>query len=146
MNITHNNDNESKMNNDNEYKMTNDNGNNDNNDIDNDIDDDNDNDNNNDIMIINDMNSNDNCSSNISAIIISLILRAVMDSLRGSSVKIGTIQRRLAWPLRKDDTHKSKSVLILRAMWPQPHGFSAAASVTPDPRSESRSRKYNITY
>ena len=33
-----------------------------------------------------------------------------MDSLRGSSVKIGTIQRILAWPLRKDDTHKSRSV------------------------------------
>ena len=32
------------------------------------------------------------------------------DALRGSSVKIGTIQRRLAWPLRKDDTHKSRSV------------------------------------
>ena len=32
------------------------------------------------------------------------------DSLRGSSVKIGTMQRRLAWPLRKDDTHKSRSV------------------------------------
>ena len=32
------------------------------------------------------------------------------DSLRGSSVNIGTMQRRLAWPLRKDDTHKSKSV------------------------------------
>ena len=32
------------------------------------------------------------------------------DSLRGSSVKIGTIQRRLAWPLRKDDTHESRSV------------------------------------
>ena len=32
-----------------------------------------------------------------------------LDSLRGSSVKIGTIQRRLAWPLRKDDTHKSRS-------------------------------------
>ena len=32
------------------------------------------------------------------------------DSLRGSSVKIGTIQRRLAWPLRKDDTHKSRRV------------------------------------
>ena len=30
------------------------------------------------------------------------------DSLRGSSDKIGTIQRRLAWPLRKDDTHKSR--------------------------------------
>ena len=26
-----------------------------------------------------------------------------------SSAKIGTIQRRLAWPLRKDDTHKSRS-------------------------------------
>ena len=35
---------------------------------------------------------------------------ALSDSLRGSSVKIGTIQRRLAWPLRKDDTHKSRSV------------------------------------
>ena len=34
----------------------------------------------------------------------------VLDSLRGSSDKIGTIQRRLAWPLRKDDTHKSRSV------------------------------------
>ena len=33
-----------------------------------------------------------------------------MDSLRGSSVKIGTMQRRLAWPLRKDDKHKSRSV------------------------------------
>jgi len=32
------------------------------------------------------------------------------DSLRGSSVKIETIQRRLALPLRKDDTHKSRSV------------------------------------
>ena len=34
----------------------------------------------------------------------------LLDSLRGSSVKIGTIQRRLAWPLRKDDTHKSRRV------------------------------------
>ena len=33
-----------------------------------------------------------------------------MDSLRGSSVNIGRIQRRLAWPLRKDDTHTSTSV------------------------------------
>ena len=30
--------------------------------------------------------------------------------LRGTSDKIGTMQRRLAWPLRKDDTHKSWSV------------------------------------
>ena len=33
-----------------------------------------------------------------------------LDLLLESSVKIGTIQRRLAWPLRKDDTHKSRSV------------------------------------
>ena len=33
-----------------------------------------------------------------------------LDSLRGSSVKIGTMQRIIAWPLRKDDTHKSRSV------------------------------------
>ena len=39
-------------------------------------------------------------------------LPLLVDSLRGSSVKIGTIQRRLAWPLRKDDTHKSRSVTI----------------------------------
>ena len=32
------------------------------------------------------------------------------DSLRGSSVKIGTTQRILARPLRKDDTHESRSV------------------------------------
>ena len=38
------------------------------------------------------------------------------DSLRGSSVKIGTIQRKLAWPLRKDDTHKSRSVNIMFAV------------------------------
>ena len=33
-----------------------------------------------------------------------------LNFLRGSSFNIGTIQRRLAWPLRKDDTHKSRSV------------------------------------
>jgi len=32
------------------------------------------------------------------------------DSLRGSPVKIGTVQRILAWPLRKDDAHKPRSV------------------------------------
>ena len=35
-----------------------------------------------------------------------------MDSSRGSSDKSGPTQRRLAWPLRKDDTHKSKSVPV----------------------------------
>ena len=32
-----------------------------------------------------------------------------LDSLRGSSNLIGTTKIRLAWPLRKDDTHKSRS-------------------------------------
>ena len=45
----------------------------------------------------------------------------LLDSLRGSSVKIGTIQRRLAWPLRKDDTHKSRSVNIFWGTSPTPH-------------------------
>ena len=31
-----------------------------------------------------------------------------MDPLRGTSAKIGTIQRRLAWSLRKDDTQQSR--------------------------------------
>ena len=35
-----------------------------------------------------------------------------MDSLRWSSIKLGTIQRILAWPLRNDDTHTSRSVNI----------------------------------
>ena len=43
-------------------------------------------------------------------IIIIIIIMILMDSLRGSSVKLGTIQRRFAWPLRKDDTHTSRSV------------------------------------
>ena len=30
--------------------------------------------------------------------------------------KIGTIQRRLAWPLRKDDTHKSRSVASKKSL------------------------------
>ena len=46
------------------------------------------------------------CFSNMGDIICDII----SDSLRGPSVKIGTIQRRLAWPLRKHDTHKSRSV------------------------------------
>jgi hypothetical protein len=37
-------------------------------------------------------------------------VKPLVDLLRESSVKIGTIQRRLAWPLRKDDTQKSRMV------------------------------------
>ena len=40
----------------------------------------------------------------------SVLQRMLLDPRKRSSVKIGTIQRRLAWPLRKDDTHKSRSV------------------------------------
>jgi len=43
-------------------------------------------------------------------IIIIIMICSSLDSLRGSSVNIGAIQRRLAWPLRKDDTHNSRSV------------------------------------
>ena len=38
--------------------------------------------------------------------------KPTLDSLCGSSVKIGTMQRRFACPLRKDDMHKSRSVNI----------------------------------
>ena len=47
-----------------------------------------------------------------------------LDSLRGSSVKVGKIQRSLAWPLRKDDARKSRSVNHLRntcADFPRPN-------------------------
>ena len=36
------------------------------------------------------------------------VLRMRSEPRKRSSAKIGTIQRRLAWPLRKDDTHKSR--------------------------------------
>ena len=38
------------------------------------------------------------------------IILPCSDSLRGSSVKIGAMQRRLAWPPRKDGTRKPRSV------------------------------------
>ena len=60
------------------------------------------------IAIIDD--NNDNNNENV---IMLLLLLLLLDSLRGSSVKFGTIQRRLAWPLRKDDTHKSRLLLLL---------------------------------
>ena len=34
----------------------------------------------------------------------------MLDSLRGSSVNIGTMQRKLARPLRSDNTHTSRNV------------------------------------
>ena len=52
--------------------------------------------------------------------------RPLLDSLRGSSVEIGTIQRRLAWPLRKDDTHKSRSVTIFLR---NPSGFTCEGNL-----------------
>jgi len=39
---------------------------------------------------------------------ISVKNKKISESRKRSSVKFGTIQRRLAWPLRKDDTHKSR--------------------------------------
>ena len=52
------------------------------------------------------------CACHVLGLMFDLVaVSSTWDSLRGSSDKIGTIQRRLAWPLRKDDTHKSRSVL-----------------------------------
>ena len=48
--------------------------------------------------------------------------------IRRGTVKIGTIQRRLAWPLRKDDTHKSRSVN---------HSFCKTQNVHENGRRES---------
>ena len=39
----------------------------------------------------------------------------LLDSLLGSCSEIGAIQRRLAWPLRRGDTHKSRSVKATQA-------------------------------
>ena len=59
----------------------------------------------------------------------------LLDSLRGSSVKIGTIQRRLAWPLRKDDTHKSRRVhnffFVHQMQPPDRHKRSGSARLAP---------------
>jgi len=52
-----------------------------------------------------------------------MITRTRGDSLRGSSIKIGTIQRVLASPLRKDDTHKSRSVNIKTNIKPGHEGL-----------------------
>ena len=54
-----------------------------------------------------------------------------MDSLRGSSVKIGTIQRRLAWPLRKDDTQKSRMYHFLAVAKPLDQGRTLARGQSP---------------
>ena len=41
----------------------------------------------------------------------------VPDSLRGSSVRIGTMQRSLAWPPRKDDRSRSVNKIPRRSPW-----------------------------
>ena len=61
-----------------------------------------------------------------------------LDSLRGSSVKIGTIQRRLAWPLRKDDTHKSRSVTNFFAHAPLRHAWLIRLPSVIGPRNLAR--------
>ena len=50
----------------------------------------------------------------------------LLDSLRGSSVNIGTIQRRLAWPLRQDDAHKLRRSSLLLRRAPAPPSPTAA--------------------
>ena len=57
--------------------------------------------------------------------------KELSDSFRGTSVKIGTIQRRLAWPLRKDDTHKSRRVDNFFAPELRGHGGCHAGKLAP---------------
>ena len=78
---------------------------------------------------------------------------ASLDSFRGSSVKIGTIQRRLAWPLRKDDTHKSRSetsFLHLFVMVEASHSVCVCLHIDlghwkPDPQMCSKSDFFLLT-
>ena len=50
---------------------------------------------------------------------------------RSTYIKIGTIQRRLAWPLRKDDTHKWRSVPHARALCTR-FSASGGGSISPN--------------
>ena len=63
-----------------------------------------------------------------------------MEILRESSVKIGMIQRRLAWPLRKDDTLKSRSYSTFFAPLGKPQDQSASARCRPDVSSSAMMR------
>ncbi|KAL6273144.1 hypothetical protein ACE6H2_023836 [Prunus campanulata] len=56
----------------------------------------------------------------------------------GTSDKIGTIQRRLAWPLRKDDTHKSRNGPNFFALFCQLF-FALFNNVSYNPKGRSRS-------
>ena len=53
-------------------------------------------------------------------------------SLRVSSVNIGTIQRNLAWPLRKDDTHTHKSRSVNNNANHQKEGATSPLVVKPE--------------
>ena len=70
-----------------------------------------------------------------------------VDSLRGSSVKvIGTMQRRLAWPLRKDDQYTRSPLEDSRLFGPSPWKILAATyekntSEQPSPWRKSSKRE-----
>jgi hypothetical protein len=66
----------------------------------------------------------------------------LLDSLRGSSVKMGTIQRSLAWPLHKDDTHKSRSVIIFRIKASAGGGIFSNHENQADPEGRNGSQRY----
>ena len=59
-----------------------------------------------------------------------------------SSAKIGTIQRRLAWPLRKDDTHKSRMYHTFFLCWPL---FESGNSIIVSCVSEKKMLSYIST-
>ena len=61
-----------------------------------------------------------------------------------SSVKIGTIQRRLAWPLRKDDTQKSRMYhFLVEGLDP---GQQASWDRVPRHRSQANRHSYATTH
>ena len=76
--------------------------------------------------------------ASIETLILGTVFRAisaccVADPLRRSSDKIGTIQRRLAWPLRKDDTHKPRRVTKFFAPRPMRHHLLASSCCCSSP-------------
>ena len=52
---------------------------------------------------------------NFSKVYIGTIISSQLYSKRNTYTKIGTIQRRLAWPLRKDDTQNREAFHIFAA-------------------------------
>ena len=80
--------------------------------------------------------ADDDCAVATAArgVYVSTFRHCLTEPLRRSSDKIGTIQRRLAWPLRKDDTHKSRKYETLECHSYCPNRRRGEAQVVIAPR------------